>query len=51
MNVGDEVQLKSGGPVMTIVALRDGGVVECGWFDGGSYKTDLFPQVALVPYE
>lgn len=51
MKAGDEVQLKSGGPVMTVVAVRDGGFLECGWFNNGVYSTELFPAVALTPYD
>lgn len=35
--IGDTVQLKSGGPVMTIEARNDSGSWHCIWFD----KTDL----------
>ena len=29
---GDVVQLKSGGPLMTVIGIADGGAVRCIWF-------------------
>ncbi|MGJ0319270.1 DUF2158 domain-containing protein [Aliarcobacter cryaerophilus] len=37
-NVGDTVQLKSGGPVMTISSVEDD-EIECCWFDDVNSKT------------
>ncbi|BDU19971.1 DUF2158 domain-containing protein [Dyella sp. GSA-30] len=31
--IGDTVQLKSGGPAMTVSELQEGGRVFCEWFD------------------
>jgi uncharacterized protein YodC (DUF2158 family) len=51
---GDQVQLKSGGPVMTVV--NPGGFTGwpiCNWFEGDKLKTGGFPPGALrrVPGE
>ncbi len=51
--VGDVVQLKSGGPKMTVSVIRsdDDGRVECAWFDdkgverGGVYQPALLKMV------
>ncbi|MGH9900737.1 MAG: DUF2158 domain-containing protein, partial [Pyrinomonadaceae bacterium] len=34
------VQLKSGGPVMTIVRAHDDGDLECKWFEGSKVHQD-----------
>ena len=48
MNIGDEVQLKSGGPRMTVTAIHEGGDVSCSWFDDkGNRQGGSFPQAAL----
>ena len=47
---GDVVQLKSGGPKMTIREIEnwDGGPrAWCKWFHGNDSKEDVFPLVAL----
>ena len=31
--IGDVVQLKSGGPKMTVLGVNTSGDVRCGWFD------------------
>lgn len=59
MNVGDVVQLKSGGPLMTVYAVEgerlDGepvnrGQVACVWFgDGDKRRQDYFDVKMLVP--
>lgn len=36
---GDVVQLKSGGPLMTVINIADGGAVWCMWFPS-SEKTE-----------
>lgn len=33
VKIGDVVQLKSGGPTMTIEDIEDSGKVRCKWFD------------------
>ena len=45
---GDEVQLKSGGPKMTIETL-DGDGAFCIWFSGLDKKSDLFEPATLKP--
>jgi uncharacterized protein YodC (DUF2158 family) len=46
--VGDTVQLKSGGPVMTITEI-EGTQVWCTWFTPeGKLETGTFPNLALV---
>ena len=44
-NVGDVVQLKSGGPKMTVTAVPDerGPTVGCVWFDGKTQVHGMFP--------
>jgi len=55
--VGDTVELKSGGPTMTIVHLdEDLDQMECTWFAsaGGSLQRGRFPPIALryvAPYD
>jgi uncharacterized protein YodC (DUF2158 family) len=45
--IGDVVQLKSGGPKMTVVAI--GELVRCAWFFGDNSKQEAsaFPAGAL----
>lgn len=46
--VGDLVQLKSGGPVMTVASVRDDiGQLACKWFLNSEPKSDWFPPEAL----
>lgn len=49
---GDVVQLKSGGPKMTVLWLDKDRVV-CGWFcsDAAEMKTASIHLVALTPFE
>ena len=51
MQPGDVVQLKSGGPAMTIVeevmAVRPVRTWELGYFDAGGYRVVRIPEVAL----
>ena len=55
INKGDVVQLKSGGPDMTVQALGDytsscdidDGAL-CAWFDGPVLHTEVFDRSALV---
>jgi uncharacterized protein YodC (DUF2158 family) len=44
---GDVVQLKSGGPPMTIVDYSEGNV-KCKWFDGSKVQEDWFPMYAII---
>jgi uncharacterized protein YodC (DUF2158 family) len=47
--VGDEVQLKTGGPPMTVENVNSGNV-SCIWFHGGEAKCQTFPAATLVRY-
>jgi uncharacterized protein YodC (DUF2158 family) len=46
---GDTVQLKSGGPLMTIVKVEDGKRITCMWYaqDFGEFRTHVFEQAWL----
>jgi uncharacterized protein YodC (DUF2158 family) len=45
---GDVVQLKSGGPTMTIIALdTSSGEATCSWLEGRKPTEDIFDVVAL----
>jgi uncharacterized protein YodC (DUF2158 family) len=45
---GDVVQLKSGGPTMTIIALENSsGEATCSWLEGRKPTEDIFDVVAL----
>lgn len=48
---GDVVQLKSGGPLMTIISKYDDDSFNCTWFDGSIPKSSVFPKTALEIYE
>lgn len=56
---GDVVQLKSGGPTMTVVGFDlgmpgqppDKSNVRCVWFVQDTKKSDLFPVVSLKKVE
>ena len=45
--VGDVVQLKSGGPVMTVDSLCADGGCNCKWFLKGEQRGGYFPQGTL----
>jgi uncharacterized protein YodC (DUF2158 family) len=48
--VGDTVQLKSGGPRMTVTSLGSNfgqPIVWCAWFDGTTQFSDHFPIDAV----
>ncbi len=48
LKAGDIVQLKSGGPEMTILELTlDGKEFVCRWFDKSEPRTDTFPPESL----
>lgn len=56
-NIGDQVQLKSGGPCMTInEAVRHHTSEEflekykCQWFAGKKLDGGVFPEDSLMPY-
>ena len=46
---GETVQLKSGGPLMTIVKVEDTKRITCMWFaqNQGEYRTHVFEQAWL----
>jgi len=55
---GDEVKLKSGGPVMTVqnigdysfgTGIEDG--VLCVWFEGTDVKEKVFDRATLIKHE
>jgi uncharacterized protein YodC (DUF2158 family) len=43
---GDVVQLKSGGPAMTVGGRVAEDSIRCHWFDGATAKTEIFPVAA-----
>lgn len=48
--IGDVVQLKSGGPLMTVCDVGSGGAVECNWFpvnDASKSSSEYFKGDAL----
>lgn len=49
-NVGDLVQLKSGGPAMTVAGI-DSQSVDCTWFDGPKLTSGSFIAGTLKKYE
>lgn len=51
--VGDVVQLKSGGPEMTVIdQSQNGSKVECMWFVADNeFRTQSMPAVALMAVE
>ena len=44
---GDVVQLKSGGPVMTVEEDFDDSSVICRWFEKNQVKSDVFKRTSL----
>jgi uncharacterized protein YodC (DUF2158 family) len=48
MKVGDVVQLKSGGPKMTVEKMFDDESCSCVWFSGTDRKDGLFPVAGLT---
>jgi uncharacterized protein YodC (DUF2158 family) len=47
--VGDVVQLKSGGPSMTVYEVSRDGSLFCQWFDNGAVKGQSFKAQQLQP--
>ena len=45
--IGDIVELKSGGPKMTVVDPEYGDEIQCTWFDGKKQGFGNFPPEAL----
>lgn len=53
-NIGDTVQLKSGGPVMTISFIAQDGECTCVWFhssDAQKESMSYYPQAILTLFE
>ena len=48
--VGEEVQLKSGGPSMMVEEI-DGAYVSCVWYEGKKVHRDKFVAATLRKYE
>lgn len=47
ISAGDVVELKSGGPLMTVEGVDDN-VAKCTWFDNdGDYCSNIFSKKAL----
>ncbi len=51
--LGDVVQLKSGGPVMTVTALSEGTkkMAQCTWFSNNKESSGNYPVEALEEFE
>ncbi len=49
--IGDVVQLRSGGPKMTVHGLVSDGDVVCQWFEGNEVHEESFPKDALKKIE
>lgn len=45
--IGDIVRLKSGGPSMTVDAVRDDGDIFCYWFAGNKLESGRFDPEAI----
>ena len=51
IQIGSEVQLKSGGPIMTVKEIMGNGEsVNCVWFDQGELKSSNFVVATLEQY-
>lgn len=50
--IGDQVQLISGGPAMTVTSetASSSGHIFCSWFSGKKHETGHFPPDALKPF-
>ena len=49
--IGDVVQLRSGGPKMTVHILVSDGDVVCQWFESNEVHEENFPKEALKQVE
>jgi len=49
--IGDVVQLRSGGPKMTVHGLVSDGDVVCKWFEGNEVREESFPKDTLKKLE
>ncbi|WP_184100962.1 DUF2158 domain-containing protein [Sphingopyxis panaciterrulae] len=48
---GDTVQLKSGGPLMTVDIVHSYGEISCVWFAGEKQQSHVFQKTSLVKSE
>jgi uncharacterized protein YodC (DUF2158 family) len=48
---GDVVELKSGGPAMTVAGEEEFGELMCTWFDGKKKMDATFEPEQLKPYK
>lgn len=53
LKMGDTVQLKSGGPVMTVVEVDPANNATCLWYaaPAGEFRTHVFPAALLDAVE
>lgn len=53
IKIGQTVQLKSGGPIMTIVEIADVNRITCMWYAAapGEFRTHVFAEVWLDEVE
>ncbi len=53
LKIGSTVQLKSGGPVMTIVGIDDVSRITCMWYahPHGEFRTHVFSEAVLDEVE
>ncbi len=53
IKIGQTVQLKSGGPIMTIVQIEDVNRITCMWYAAaqGEFRTHVFAEVLLDEVE
>lgn len=51
LEVGDVVQLKSGGPRMTVSEVKSSDKIGCVWFEGDDKKASYFPSETLEKVE
>lgn len=47
IKAGDKVQLKSGGPEMTVEEVTERGYAKCVWFISDKLETHAFKTIAL----
>lgn len=47
IELGDVVQLKSGGPKMTVEKIDEDGKLTCVWFDKNEQYRETFDMIAL----
>ena len=46
--IGNTVSLKSGGPLMTVESVNDGGTVTCIWFQDDTKRSDNFKVETII---